>query len=49
MNSRQDKEFLEKMHFWVIFCIFKGVSGKILPVGGVILVQDLGMKGFLKT
>ena len=36
MNSRQNKEFR------VIFCLFKGVSGKILHFGGVISLQDLG-------
>ena len=39
MNSRQDKEFFEKNAF---FAYFRGFSGKILPFGGVILVQDLG-------
>ena len=43
MNSMQDKEFLEKNAFfgWY-FAYFRGFSGKILPFGGVILVQDLG-------
>ena len=44
MNSRQDiRNSEKKMHFLGdILHILGGFRGKILPFGGVILVQDLG-------